>query len=218
MKKIILLSLLCCLCFYVNAEAADSVHGASVTISGNLTVGMNLKVERDVTVTGNLSVAGTLAGDSVIQTVLTQFGAVSTGTTLIPADDSIPQSNEGDQYMTCTIDPELSTNWFKIEVMWFGSNSGANQMCVALFQDSTANALACGQLNSDADEEIFISFIFWMQAGTDSSTIFKVRAGGVNSATTTFNGKAGSRQYGGVLVSSITITEYLGKDVTNLAA
>ena len=46
-----------------------------------------------------------------------------------------------------------------------------------------------------------------MTAGTGSSTTFKVRAGGQNAGTTTFNGNVSARKYGGVLLSSLTITE-----------
>jgi hypothetical protein len=46
-----------------------------------------------------------------------------------------------------------------------------------------------------------------MDAGTTSETTFKVRAGGEEAGTTTFNGVGGARKYGGVLASSITITE-----------
>ena len=47
-----------------------------------------------------------------------------------------------------------------------------------------------------------------MVAGTTSETTFKVRFGGNASGTMTFNGRLGSRKYGGVFASSITITEY----------
>lgn len=40
-----------------------------------------------------------LTGD-VVQVVNTQTGAVSTGTTVIQNDDTIPQIGEGDEYMT----------------------------------------------------------------------------------------------------------------------
>jgi hypothetical protein len=46
-----------------------------------------------------------------------------------------------------------------------------------------------------------------MTAGTIIATTFKVRVGCSGAGTTTFNGVAGGRIFGGVMASSITITE-----------
>jgi hypothetical protein len=50
-------------------------------------------------------------------------------------------------------------------------------------------------------------FTHYMAAGTTSATTFKVRIGAVTSGTITFNGIGSARKLGGVLASSITITE-----------
>ena len=86
-----------------------------------------------------------------------------------------------------------------------------NILCIALFQDSTANALAA--VNSPiivTGVAIVggVSFIHTMTAGTTSATTFKVRIGASAAGTTTFNGSAGARFLGGVYASSIVITEY----------
>ena len=46
-----------------------------------------------------------------------------------------------------------------------------------------------------------------MTTGTTSSTTFKVRAGGSNAATTTFNGRTAGAKMNGTFASSITISE-----------
>ena len=46
-----------------------------------------------------------------------------------------------------------------------------------------------------------------MTAGTTSSTTFKGRAGLSAAGTLSFNGFGGARRFGGVMASSITITE-----------
>ena len=46
-----------------------------------------------------------------------------------------------------------------------------------------------------------------MTSGTTSETTFKVRCG-ATAGTTYFNSRSGGREYGGVLTSSIVITEY----------
>ena len=149
-----------------------------------------------------------LGYQSVVQVVNVQTGAVATGTTVMPSDDSIPQSNEGDQYMQLAISPQSASNKLKIEVVWFGADAASNTHTLALFQDSTANALAAVELNATADWRTVDNFSHYMTAGTVSETTFKVRVGSAASTTTTFNGLSGGRKYGGVAASSITITEY----------
>jgi hypothetical protein len=48
-----------------------------------------------------------------------------------------------------------------------------------------------------------------MTSGTTSATTFKVRAGANAAGTTTFNGTAGARLFGGVMASSMVIREVL---------
>lgn len=150
---------------------------------------------------------------AVRQVVSTVTGAVATGTTTIPLDDTIPQNTEGDQYMTLSITPKSATSTLNISVNWFGASSQASPatMIAALFQDSTANALAVGWcLSGGAGYPISICFNFTMTSGTTSATTFKVRAGCNTAGTTTFNGIAGGRDFGGKLASSIVITEIGG--------
>lgn len=152
---------------------------------------------------------GVTASNPVIQRVSTETGAVATGTTLIPLDDTIPQNTEGDQYMTLSITPKNSSNILVIDVVGFFSYNGLSGFHMALFQDSTANALAVGtETCGGSTYMVNIVFRHIMTAGTTSSTTFKIRAGGNNSGTTTFNGTNSGRLFGGVLASSITITEY----------
>lgn len=149
-----------------------------------------------------------LAG-STVQRVNTQTGAVATGTTLIPYDDTIPQNTEGTEVMTLAITPGSATNKLKIDVVvHMDPATNVDQCVAALFQDSTAGALACGWTNGiNASMPLQIKFTHYMAAGTTSSTTFKVRIGADNAGTFTFNGEASARKYGGVLASSITITE-----------
>ena len=157
---------------------------------------------------------GVLTG-MALQVLNTQTGAVNTGSVVIPDVDSIPQNDEGDEYMTLAITPASATNNLKIDVVIHLSNtaSGGADMVAALFQDSTANALACGWIQPDGtsnDTPKIIAFTHFMAAGTTSATTFKVRAGCDAVGTTTFNGVSSGRLYGGVLASSITITEIQG--------
>lgn len=150
----------------------------------------------------------TLLGGQVVQVVNTQTGAVATGTTDIPVDDTIPQNTEGDEYMTRAITPTSATHKLKIDVVMNCSHSQEAWLTVALFQDATANALAGarGYMITTTSGQC-ITFSHYMTAGTTSETTFKVRAGSGGAGTFTFNGSGGTRHFGGVLASSITITE-----------
>lgn len=145
---------------------------------------------------------------SQIQEVVTQTGAVATGTTLVPWDDTIPQITEGDEYMTRAITPNSATNKLEITVVWIGANSVGSRIMVSLFQDATASALANATVTAvGGGEMVTITFKHVMDAGTTSSTTFRVRAGNDAAGTTTFNGSAGGRKMGGISASSIVIRE-----------
>lgn len=155
------------------------------------------------------SASNALSG-SIVQVVNTITGAVSTGTTLIPFDDTVPTSSEGDQYMSLSITPTSASNKLLIEVVAHANSSasGANAIIAALYQDATSAALASSyEMQSTAWTGTNLKFAHYMTAGTTSSTTFKVRIGAEAAGTLTFNGTGGNRKLGGVLASSITITE-----------
>lgn len=166
---------------------------------------------------GNASVAAgagiattKLGAGAVLQVVTYTTGALATGTTVIPEDDTIPQITEGDQYMSLAITPTSATSKLVIQVVGnFSPGSSGATVIMALFQDSTANALAAvAQGYYDAPDESPLTLNYAMTAGTTSSTTFKVRAGkpaGANPVT--FNGITAGRLFGGVYASSITIWE-----------
>ena len=149
-------------------------------------------------------------GGKVLQIVNFQTGTLATGTTTTPYDDTIPQNTEGDEYMTLSITPTVSTSKLKIDVVAHGDASVAGRNTVALFQDSIANSIAVGygsNIDGLGAANTMGSFSHYMTSGTTSSIAFKVRIGNSAAGTFSFNGSAGSRKYGGTFASSITITE-----------
>lgn len=147
----------------------------------------------------------------VVQVVNFQTGAVATGTATIPGDDSVPQNTEGTEFMTLAITPKSAGNTLKIDVVFCVGVSTARTPIVALFQDSTAAALAAAwETCSGSPSVAVIAFTHYMTAGVAGTpTTFKVRAGPDAAATITFNGISGGRIFGGVMASSITITEII---------
>lgn len=149
------------------------------------------------------------SGGKVVQQVFTEVTAVATGTTTIPYDDTIPQNTEGNEYMTLAITPTNVNNYLLIHTVANVSSDANGAFTCALFQDTTANALAAvGLAFPTATSAVTpISLVHRMLAGTTSATTFKVRVGLGGANTTTFNGGSGARRYGGVCASTITITE-----------
>ena len=158
--------------------------------------------------TGNI-ITNKTAG-TIIQIVNFTTGASATGTTQMVGDDTIPQNDEGDEYMTLAVTPTNSSNKLIINVRANVIHTGtAGAHYGALFQDSTANALATAWAakNATANNPTMLVIDHYMTAGTTSETTFKFRSGISVSGTTTFNGVTGSRFFGGSFASSITITE-----------
>lgn len=155
--------------------------------------------------------AGSVSNSVVVQVVNSNTGAVATGTTLVPNDDTIPQNTEGDEYLTASITPTSATNKLLIQcVIQLATSAAGEMMICALFQDTTANSLAAEMqyAPSSGQPRPFV-ITHYMTAGTTSATTFKIRAGNTTTGTMTINGVAGARKLGGVMISSITITEIL---------
>ena len=146
-----------------------------------------------------------------VKMVHAQFGGVATGTTLIPVDDTIPQNTEGTEFMTLAITPAASTNKLKVDVVFnFSVTGGQKAVTAALFKDTVADALAAVVRHEYvADYLSQIVYTCIVTAGTTSPITFKLRAGPHSAATVTFNGSGGARWFGGVMASSLTITELL---------
>lgn len=147
---------------------------------------------------------------AVVQNVGNATGAVATGTTTVPFDDTIPQNTEGDQYLSQAATPTSAANILQIEAVAYFENSAGttNSTALALFQDSTANALAVGTIQTTAAQIMQAARVFHkMVAATTSSTTLKARGGNASAGTTTFNGQSAGRKYGGVANSYIYVTE-----------
>jgi len=153
-------------------------------------------------------------GKQIAQVQYFQTGAVATGTTKIPLDDTIPQITEGDQYMSLSITPQNAASTLEINIVLNGNENAdtSDLITVALFKDSVANAIAatstpCSGLGWGPTNLVFTHRI---SAGSTSEQTFTVRAGLNTASTFVFNGGDGTgRKFGGVLASSIKITEYL---------
>ena len=163
--------------------------------------------------TGTIAAAALPAG-SVLQVVQTLNSANTSGSVLIPTDNTIPQITEGTQYLTCTIVPKSATSNLLVQViLYISENSNVGDSGVAaIFRDSTANAIAAGACSQNTALEGSFPLVLSIltPSNSTSSTTFTVRAGmSVNQAfimNILANGQ-GYPKYGGVYYSGITITE-----------
>lgn len=145
---------------------------------------------------------------TVVQKRRTDTGAVASGSTATPVDDTIPQITEGDQYMTQAITPTSGANLLRVSSQAIYSNSvSGNYVTGALFRDAVANALAVSQFYlSNAGGTGTMPIQFDTLAGATTASTFRIRAGG-NANTTTFNGVTGSRFMGGSFNSFLQVEE-----------
>jgi len=147
---------------------------------------------------------------TLLQRVSISTSALVTCSTIIPADDTIPQITEGTQVLSLAITPKSATSTLFIE---FASPCSCDATAtlspiVALFQDSTANALEAHYLalTNSRSSELFIRHI--MTSGTTSSTTFQIRVG-PSAGNCYVNGSVtGTRLEGGVSNTNLTISEY----------
>lgn len=144
----------------------------------------------------------------LVQLVNNQSASYVTGTTAIPFDDTIPQNTEGTELITLAITPTNASNKLKIDVVVnIAVNATNGYPIVALFQDSTADALAAMTDHQPTTDKLTqVCFTHYMTAGTTSETTFKVRYGDPTGATAKVNGETGAL-FNGCLFSSITIRE-----------
>lgn len=191
---------------------AKMQHISSARLLGRSTASTG-DVEQ-LTVGSGLSLSGGALACTVVSEVVqvanTQTGATDTSSATMPVDDTIPQITEGAEFMSLAFTPTNASNKLKIEVVFFGQGTSNNgPMAVALFKAGTASALAAGvdELYDEGVRPQGVSFTHWMTAGTTSQITFSVRAG-CQTGSIRFNGAGSSRYLGGVLASSITITEY----------
>ncbi len=144
-----------------------------------------------------------------IQFQITQTGAVNQGNGTWTYSDAIPQNTYGDEYMTRAFTPTSAANVLDIESNALVTNNNSPDTYGALFQDSTANALASSAVSSTGLSNETAMHIRWrMQSSTTSSTTFKFRAAGT-AGTTTFNGAATVRKFGGTYNSYMSVAEIM---------
>jgi len=145
---------------------------------------------------------------SVVNQVHSQIGTVSTASSTIPEDDTIPQITEGTEVMALVLTPKATTHQLLVNVHLNVSVAGTNKTVIAaLFQDAISDAVSAVSrvpVNIKSDG---LELRIQQPAGTTSPITFRVRIGSADGSTVTLNGQNGIRLFGGVNISGMSITE-----------
>lgn len=163
------------------------------------------------TLTGILSGNGTSAFTAtpaklIIQEVRTSSTATDSSSATY-AFTTVPTASGGKQLFTLAITPTNASNILKISGSIVGDTSTTASLIIALFQDSTADALAVWANSAPSSNISTVAFSYYMAAGTTSSTTFKIRYAS-NSGTAYINQNSASAAFGGsVIFSSLYIQE-----------
>jgi len=148
-----------------------------------------------------------------VQTVVSRPTGITTGTTAIPLDDTIPQITEGTEYMSLAITPLFADSTLVIEVNAMLANTlAAKNMTGAIFKTGVSDALGVmTENNNAASGSQFLVVEASIVSGSTSAQTFTFRMGSNDTTTpgtTTLNGRSGARLFGATQKSYIKITEY----------
>lgn len=157
-------------------------------------------------------VTATVSGGKIAQVIPASISSLITLSTVMPADDTIPQQTEGDEILTVTITPTninskiiVTAKFYAVNVV-VASFSGT----AAIFRDATSDALGAVQYSAEAESTTIALDVNDIPATALVATTFKLRSG-PTVAPNTFevNGFNGSRKYGGVASCTLTAWEIL---------
>ena len=133
--------------------------------------------------------------------------ALSTASTM-PSGDTIPQNTDGVEVLTATITPTDSNNIIEINFSSMVVSASDSHGAVALFQDSTANALAVSGAWLPGDESGYMGLSYYMTAGTTSATTFKIRAGSIGTSAKINSSNWAGADWTNLASTVLTVTEW----------
>lgn len=148
----------------------------------------------------------------IVQIVREVSAAVATGTTPVPNDDTRPLNSEGDEYQDIAITLTSLCNVVRVRHVGNYASSNTDTGITAFLHTSGADAVAVARGSRPGTAGVPCQVVLDYQrfsgiAAGDPVIGFNVRAGTASAGTTTFNGSAGARLYGGFMLSHLTAEE-----------
>lgn len=126
----------------------------------------------------------------------------STVTSVIPADDTIPQNSEGDELLTIAVAPKYAGSDLIIEAIIPGEFTAS--FIAAIFKDSDADAIASTMVTPSSNGALLR---YTVAAVNVTSRTYKLRVG-VSSGTAYVNQSA-SFDLGETINSTLSVTEVI---------
>lgn len=114
---------------------------------------------------------------SVIGSAITNITATSTITADIPYDNSIPQISEGTEVATVVVTPPTTGDKVRIRARFNCQGSANSVFVIALFRNSTANALAAARAYVDGTLIGGVTLEFEDSPASTSAQTYRLRAG-----------------------------------------
>jgi hypothetical protein len=150
------------------------------------------------------------APGSVVQVVEFQTGEVATGTNPIGIVDSPPPNTQGNLWMQLAITPKFANSKLRIDVAHQQNHSSTGTLEASFIcRDAIVDSIAATYQTTPASANYAVDFAYSHvePANAAVETTFFVYGGHASAGTSTFNGSNGARLFGGVMASSIIITE-----------
>lgn len=129
---------------------------------------------------------------------------------VIPIDNTKPQVTEGSEILTVPFTPKSASSTLEVDVTVNYSGSGADEQVFALFNGLSADAVAISYVTSAGVNYMqTTTFKALLPASSVATRNITVRAGNTNGVGITVNGVAPTDRFGGCVVSSLVVKEYL---------
>lgn len=198
--------------------AGAGLSGGTITTNGTIAVDINSLTEdiapdhaADFVMTYDASAGGLKKGrlsavSALRQIVIAEVVGTASASTLVPNDDTIPQSGEGDQILSGSITLANAANKVRVRVCVFGSSNANRDYILACFRGGTSAIAATAQLMNGWGQ---INLEFTDTPGSVGPHTYTLRLGPTVGDTFTVNGTGGSRRLGGVAKSVLVLEEYV---------
>lgn len=148
-----------------------------------------------------------LATGTVINSAYGSYANNSDISTLIPFDDTIPQSTEGTEIITVAITPTRNDTKLRVRASGYASNSVAGNIISGIFRDNLTDALAATASYTQGTADIGrIDVVVEVASNAVTPTIFKLRVG-PDTGTMRCNGKTTGRMLGGSSRVTLVVEE-----------
>lgn len=197
-------------------DSGIAVSGSTLTasVTGNAGTATALQTPRTingVSFDGTANITNAVPVGTPMQEVVGTYTANTNLTATIPSDDTIPQNTEGTEIISVSITPSSTSSKLRVTFTGFcATNTNNRDVVIALFMDTTANALYATACHGQANRAINASFVYEFTPATTSAVTMKLRVGPESADTLRFNGSTTARYFGGVAVASMIVQELKG--------